>query len=142
MAIEKIAHAQQDWEKPANHNFEFLDKAVSATPEEWTNLTPLNGFTGNIWIRKLQATGFAMTEIKVDLDCNMNSNALYKTAIVPQNYVTSSNRAVYTTCPAQRGVTNTFVNSSLYNSRELIFYRDGSEKLNIDHIFGHIFFMQ
>ena len=106
---------------------------------DWVDIVPMNGFTGTIKGRKLYGNYWTQVEIRLDLTCNLTTNATVQVATIPTG-MTFSGPAIYGTLVAQSGGTNTFADYILSNGNKLQVFRDGADALSISHIYGAITF--
>lgn len=106
---------------------------------DWVNIVPMNGFTGNIQGRKLYGDYWTQVEIRLDLSCNLTTNAVTKIATFP-NEMAFNGMAIYGQLAAQSGGINTNANFILHQGNVLEVFRDGSSALPISKIYGAITF--
>lgn len=106
---------------------------------KWVNIVPMNGFAGTIQGRQLYGNYWSQVEIRLDLTCNLTTNATVQIATIPSN-LTANAMAIYGTLVAQSGSTNTFADYILHQGNKLQVFRDGASGLPISHVYGTITF--
>lgn len=106
---------------------------------EWVNIVPMNGFTGTIQGRLLYGNYWTQVEIRLDLTCNLTTNATVQIATIPTS-LRVEGLVIYGNLVAQSGGINTIANFILHQSNKLEVFRDGATALPISHIYGAITF--
>lgn len=106
---------------------------------DWVDIVPMNGFTGKIQGRQLYGDYWNQVEIRLDLTCNLTTNAVVQIATLPAGLI-ANGLAIYGTLMAQSGGINTTANFILHQSNILEVFRDGATALPISHICGAITF--
>lgn len=107
---------------------------------EWVNIVPMNGFTGTIQGRQLYGNYWTQVEIRLDLTCNLTTNATVQIATIPSGLTANDGLAIYGTLVAQSGTTNTFADYILHQGTKLEVFRDGAAALPISRVYGAITF--
>ena len=107
---------------------------------EWVDIVPMNGFTGTIQGRKLYGNYWTQVEIRLDLKCNLTTNAITQIATIPTEMTFSSGPAIYGNLVAQSGGINTIANFTLHQGNMLEVFRDGATALSISRVYGTITF--
>ena len=107
---------------------------------EWYNIVPMNGFTGTIQARQLYGNYWTQIEIRLDLTCNLTTNASVQIATIPTGLTATIGPAIYGTLVAQSGANNTFADYVLRQGNKLEVFRDGVAALSISKVYGTITF--
>lgn len=107
---------------------------------EWVDIVPMNGFTGTIKGRKLYGDYWTQVEIRLDLKCNLTTNATVQIATIPTEMTFSGDPAIYGNLVAQSGGINTIADFILHQGNMLEVFRDGATALPISRVFGTITF--
>lgn len=106
---------------------------------QWVDIVPMNGFTGKIKGRLLYGGYWNQVEIRLDLSCNLTTNAVTQIAAIPTTLSTDG-LPIYGTLVAQSGYTNTFADYILHQGTKLEVFCDGTNDLPVSHIYGTITF--
>lgn len=106
---------------------------------EWVNIVPMNGFTGKIQGRQLYGNYWTQVEIRLDLTCNLTTNATTQIATIPTG-LTFNGPTIYGNLVAQSGGINTIADFILHQGNILEVFRDGASALPISKVYGTITF--
>lgn len=106
---------------------------------DWVDIVPMNGFTGTIQGRQLYGDYWNQIEIRLDLTCNLTTNAVVQIATIPSG-LTATGPTIYGNLVAQSGGLNTTADFILHQGNILEVFRDGASALNISKIYGTITF--
>lgn len=106
---------------------------------QWVDIVPMNGFTGKIKGRLLNGGYWNQVEIRLDLSCNLTTNAVTQIATIPTTLSTDG-LPIYGTLVAQSGNTSTFADYIFHQGTKLEVFRDSTNELPVSHIYGTITF--